>query len=548
MKTIYNKVQAILLLLAPCSLLLLYGCSDFLETPSKSALQTDDMYTTPAKVDQALIGVYGCLKPFATYYFIMSENRSDNFFETSEGSSNDYADCAQFNTSRLVNDNIVNNCWCDHYTLIAAANALIERQGDAQGMSQETRVQYEAEARFLRALSYFDLVRFFGRVPLSLKELTTDEAFTLPQSEPIEIYEKGIIPDLEYAIEHLTDVAVDYNGVKHSERATKIAAQALLGKVYMQMAGWPLQQDTEVKAQKLLKEVIDAWDKTNKWAKDYNEWNQMWVHENDNKYFIFEIQYIAEKNQGNPAAPLAKGQSYTDDNYCGAYLTTGKHIYMERELQAKLVEGYDATTKDMSGIIDKRVYNTINVARWLDEETGTETGGDPNKDCFPTRFFEHKMKRDSLGYGNMDASIVDASYWPQNWPVLRIEDIMLLYAESVGVRDGIEYFNKVHTRAGRSALPKTVSEDTFQEYVTLERRIELFAEGHRWFDQVRKNTFVKDIQRKMDYYPTTDSRIDASIYVAFKNRVTQSGAYYPIPQRQIRNSGGLYKQNPGYSN
>lgn len=528
--------------LVAAALLLLTACNDFLETPSQSAMGADDMYSSAANVDKTLTGVYGCLKPFATYYFIMSENRSDNFFEITESKSNDYADCAQFNTTGLVNDNIVLNCWADHYTLIAAANALIAKQGQAGDLSAATKKQYEAEARFLRALSYFDLVRFFGRVPVSTTVLTADEAFQLAQSEAIDVYNNVIVPDLEYAVANLGDYAYDYNGKKHSERATKLAAKALLGKVYMQMAGYPLRQKTTAKAQALFKEVIDAWS-ASKWASTADEWNRMWLHENDNKYFIFEIQYIAEKNQGNPAAALARPSSTIDDEYCSAYLTAGQHIYVERQLQQRIMEADD------DGVIyDQRAYCSINMASWYDEETGTTSGGaKPNQNNFPVKFFEHIMKRDSLGFSNMDATIIDRTYWPQNWPVLRIEDIYLLYAECLGnVPEGYVYLNKTRTRAGLNALSGLSAED-FQKQVVLERRKELLGEGHRWFDQVRLNTFVDDIRDKMIYYMDYCDSSHSSAYQAYANRVTQNGAYYPIPQKQMQACPGLYQQNPGYN-
>lgn len=522
------------------------SCNDFLETTSKSALQDNEIYSTASNVDKALVGVYGTLKPFSTYYFVMSEARSDNMFEITEAKSNDYADCAQFNTTGLVSDNIVANCWADHYTLIAAANALIEKLDMAKDLKSETMVQYEAEARFLRALSYFDLVRFYGRVPVSTTVLTADEAFKLPQSEAIDVYNNAIIPDLEYAIENLADVAVDYNGVKHTERATKIAAKALLGKVYMQMAGYPLKQNTLSKARNLFKEVLDAWDWNHKWAATAEQWNTMWLHENDNKFFIFEIQYIAEKNQGNPAAPLARPSNTSADNYCGANLTAGQHIYAERQLQLEMVQ-INTETGNID-FTDKRFFNTINMASWYDEETGTYQGGlKPTSNQFVTKFLEHKMKRDSLGYSNMDATIIDRTYWPQNWPVLRIEDVMLLYAECAGISDGLEYLNKIRVRAGYEPLPSSISDDRFQNEVRLERRKELLGEGHRWFDEVRQNTFVSDIRNMMIYYMTYCDAAHSSAYQAYANRVTQNSALYPIPLSQMRVCAGLYKQNPGYN-
>ena len=209
MKTkIYNKVRALLLLLAPCSLLLFASCEDYLKTESKSALTTDNAYTKAAGIDQNLTGVYGCLKPFAKYYFVMSEFRSDNLFNITEARTREESDCAQFNTTGLLNDAIVSSCWADHYTLIAAANVLLDHIDEAE-MSESVKRQYIAETRFLRGLAYFDMVRFFGRVPVSLHEISPEEAFALGQSEAIDVYNQAIVPDLQYAVENLQETATD---------------------------------------------------------------------------------------------------------------------------------------------------------------------------------------------------------------------------------------------------------------------------------------------------------------------------------------------------
>ena len=547
MKTnIYNKVRAILLLLAPCSLLLFASCEDYLNTVSKSALTTDNAYAKAAGIDQDLTGVYGCLKPFAKYYFVMSEFRSDNLFNITEARTREESDCAQFNTTGLLNDAIVSSCWADHYTLIAAANVLLDHIGEA-GMSESMKRQYMAEARFLRGLAYFDMVRFFGRVPVSLHEISPDEAFALGQSEAIDVYNQAIVPDLQYAVENLLETATDYLGNPRSERVTKTAAQALLGKVYLQMAGYPLYQDTKDKAQSLFAEVLKNMNKY--WKNSMSDWNLMWVHENDNKNFIFEIQYIAEKNQGNPATPYSRsGNTYADD-YCNANLTTGSHIYVERDLQDHFlitsdIDNGDGTTT--TEYIDKRLYGTINTGQTYNEETGQYEGGATDQNNFCTKFFEHKIKRKSLGLSDMDAEITDRTFWPQNWPVLRIEDVMLLYAECVGnTTDGYQYLNMIRQRAGLSEL-KELSADAFQKAVAFERRCELLGEGHRWFDQVRQNTFVEEIRTTFTNYRDKRDASHSSNYTIYANRVTQNSALYPIPMSQIRIREGLYQQNPGY--
>ena len=547
MKTnIYNKVRAILLLLAPCSLLLFASCEDYLNTVSKSALTTDNAYAKAAGVDQDLTGVYGCLKPFAKYYFVMSEFRSDNLFNITEARTREESDCAQFNTTGLLNDAIVSSCWADHYTLIAAANVLLDHIDEA-GMGESVKRQYMAEARFLRGLAYFDMVRFFGRVPVSLHEISPDEAFALGQSEAVDVYNQAIVPDLQYAVENLQETATDYLGNPRSERVTKTAAQALLGKVYLQMAGYPLYQDTKDKAQSLFAEVLKNMNKY--WKNSMSDWNLMWVHENDNKNFIFEIQYIAEKNQGNPATPYSRsGNTYADD-YCNANLTTGSHVYVERDLQDHFlitsdIDNGDGTTT--TEYIDKRLYGTINTGQTYNEETGQYEGGATDQNNFCTKFFEHKIKRKTLGLSDMDAEITDRTFWPQNWPVLRIEDVMLLYAECVGnTTEGYQYLNMIRQRAGLSEL-KELSADAFQKAVAFERRCELLGEGHRWFDQVRQNTFVEEIRTTFTNYRDKRDASHSSNYTIYANRVTQNSALYPIPMSQIRIREGLYQQNPGY--
>lgn len=534
---------------------LLTSCADYLDTKSGSGIEVDDYYTSEANMDNALIGVYGCLKPFSKYYFVMAELRSDNMFETSESKKNEYADCSQFNNTGLLNDNIVYSCWSDHYKLIVAANTLIDNLDKVTYKNANTRIQYEAEARFLRALAYFDLVRFYGRVPVTLHATTIDETFEIGQSEAIDVYKNAIIPDLVFAADNLKEKALDYLNKEHSERATQMAAKALLGKVLVQMAGHPVYASTveiggetynvEKMAKDYLREVLDYADYNQRyWASTIDEWNLMWLHEKDNKYFIFEIQYACASGQGNPVAPLSKTSNSSADQYCNASLTNGSHFYVERQLLEHFIEPEGDTDEDGLPVYkDKRLRGTVDLSMSYDEETGTYSEGTANANHWMVRFFEHKMKRSLLGYSDMDPDIVNYTYWPQNFPVLRIEDVALLYAELAGPKEGKNYLNRIRNRAGLASL-NDLSDAAFQEAVKDERRYELIGEGHRWFDEVRHNTFVSDIQGIMQYY--YDTYDQSSIYITYKNRVTQNGQYYPIPLSQMRVREGLYQQNPGY--
>lgn len=549
-KKTYKK-HLISLLFIICHLsfsLALTSCDDYMTTPSKSALTTETSYNTPAQIDDALTGVYGALRPFAEYYFAMSEFRSDNMFIPQQTNVNQYADCAQFNTTELVEDNIVNQCWGDHYKLISAANVLLGRMGGV-GLSEAVMKQYEAEARFLRALSYFDLVRFYGRVPVTLKEISPSEAFEIPQSEAIDVYNNVIVPDLLFAVSNLQETATDYKGETRGERVSRIAAKALLGKVYMQMAGYPLYQDTKGEAQELFADVLTDYGKY--FAPTATEWDKMFTSDYDNKYFLFEIQYTCDKEQGNTATPLTFPSSNYGDIYAGARKMGGPHVYVERDLQDHFlmtiaIDGEDGNVEEE--FVDKRINATLNAGEMYDEETGEMSAGAAamDKNTFCPKFFENKIRRSQLGLSDIDGQIVDRTYWPQNWPVLRIEDVMLLYAECVGnTAEGYKYLNMIRQRAGLTEL-KELTAEAFQKAVTFERRCELIGEGHRWFDEVRQNTFVNDIQTMMYNYRDKRDNTHNSIYTIYATRVTQNSALYPIPYEQLHVREGLYQQNPGY--
>ena len=517
-------------------LLALSSCNDYFEIEPANGIRTDNFYQTDSQVDDALTGLYGTLKPLPKYLFVMSEIRSDNVWVLTDTKQNDYADVATFNANGLLTDGIIKSCWADYFKVVATANMLLEKMEGVEFTYETARTQYMAEARFIRAMAYFDLVRFFGRVPMTTKALSTDEAFELGQSEAIDIYQEVILPDLQFAVEHLAETAFDCKNATHTERVTQVAAKALLGKVYLTMAGFPLYQtDKKPMARSLFKEVIDYATATGKyWAADMDEWNKMWIHENDNKYALFEIQYITSPDEGNPMVCLSVPSNPGTD-WCGNNLVTGTHLYIEKGLQMHFIE----RNTEANTYCDQRVGGTMNLKETVDDEgnVSTSTGN-----TFYVKFFENRIKRAALGYNDMDAEIIDRTYWPQNYPILRLEDIMLLYAECVGsTAEGYQMLNKIRQRAGLPEL-SALQEAEFQEAVANERRYELAEEGHRWFDLVRQNKYVETLRNMFINDDTTLS----GTYAAFAGRVTEDMYLYPIPQSQIEVRAGLYTQNPGY--
>lgn len=513
----------------------LSSCSDWLEVEPLNTRSINYFYTTPSEMEQALMGVYNGLLPMSEYYWFMSELRSDNAW-CGGGSSvqRDYIEISIFNKN-IYQLSTLNDAWLDLYEIVSRANIFLSKVDGVEITVEGVKEQQIAEARFLRAFAYFDLVRYWGRVPLSLTPLTINEAMKLGQSEALEVYEKAIIPDLEYAIAHLTDAPVDYLGKPAAAgRVTLQAAQAMLGRVYLTMAGYPLYDKAkEELAKGLFEEVIDYADAKKKfWAKDAEEWKKIWISDNDNKYHIFEIQYVAAANYGNPMVYWTSPSVSTD--YISISMSGNGSVC------AGPLDLFFKEEKNEKGeYLDVRCLTTIDTIKVF--PNGKKYSGED----FFVKFFEHKIKRAKLGYGDIDGQIVDRGYFPINFPLIRLEDVMLMYAEIVGPTErGIEMVNRIRKRATGKELTEEEKEPVaFQQCVGDERRKEFAGEGIRWHDLVRHHD-MQPIKDKFYYYAErygSDPQI-----LSYADRVKEGTHVYPIPDPQMKVSEGLYQQNEAY--
>lgn len=502
------------------------SCDDWLEVKSPANRTTNAFYQTPVQAEQALLGIYNGLLPLPQYTLLMSDGRSDDVWtEPADDKQRDYVDISVFNPS-IYTISSLNGAWQDHYKIIARANLFLEKiEGlpfDTSEKEVDVKATFMAEARFLRAYAYFELVRYFGRVPVSTKSLTADEAMSIPQSEAADVYEQVIIPDLQYAVQNMQENAyTGSGGLAEAGRATQIAAKALLGRVYLTMAGYPLYDEAKADgARKVLKEVLDYADATGKyWAKDGEEWKRIWISDNDNKYHIFEIQYVAEKDYGNPVVFMSVPNVGTD--YIGIQMS-GNRITCDD----KLAELYEENKAD------------VRYAATVDE-----------KKRYFTKFFEHKIKRKELGYSDIDGLIVNRTYFPINYPLIRLEDVMLMYAELVGpTEEGVGLVDRIRTRAGLAKLNDAQKAGAaFQTCVENERRRELAFEGIRWHDLVRHKTYIEAVKAKFTRHATgEDGTLIRPHYLNYAENVKEGTYLYPIPDTQMKAKEGLYQQNEAY--
>jgi hypothetical protein len=310
-------------------------------------------------------------------------------------------------------------------------------------MNEELKARYVAEAQFLRALMYFNLVRVFGDVPLVVKEIEkAEEGYQYGRNPAAEVYAQ-IIADLTEAeaVLPVTYAAAD------AGRATRGAAKALLGKVYLTLG-------RHADAAGKLKEVIDlgVYDLLPSYAEVFAPGNK------NHKESVFAVQY--KKGQPRGGQPDA-----------------------QRLCPRKFGQRRDPVRRRRPEPAPQRPAGRLRAQRPAEglsrRPPRTKTPG--AKPCCTTY-----VKK----YSDVPAVKYDND---NNFPVIRYADVLLMYAEALN-EDGYapdgEAFTALNRVRGRVGLPAKTAADlptqaAFRDAVLRERRVELAFEGHRWFDLVR---------------------------------------------------------------
>lgn len=224
---ILNRLAFLLL-----SLSFLAGCKkDFLDLAPLDQGSVNLSFKTPEDANRAVLGIYDITQQGISDFALLTERTTDNAKSQSNvGLNNAGGNIRELIFYQFTSENsYMSNLWNSHYQGIAVSNQVIERIEPITFANDALKKQYIGEAKFLRAYFYFNLVRFFGGVPLSLTELKEPAAaFALKRSTEAEIYD-AISKDLLDAISALP--------VSHSSanlgRITQGAAKALLAKAYL---------------------------------------------------------------------------------------------------------------------------------------------------------------------------------------------------------------------------------------------------------------------------------------------------------------------------
>lgn len=509
-KYIYLAVSAF-------ALLSLASCQDELTQLPLSQGTIENFYATPGDFIQARNATYSIAFHGASTYgyanrlLNLSETRSDNLYATTTA-SREWEGINSFYSS-ISSNSMVKEAYTTNYNAIYKANQLIEKiaeKGDAVFTNSTDKTVMLAEARFLRAFCYFDLIRWFGKVPLIDRTVTAQEAAKIGRAPVADIY-KLIISDLEFAIANLnpTQDAANFG------RVTKYGAKALLGLVYMTRSSPTYGIDGAMLG-------LNEWDKAYKELNDIKLSGQ-YAFGTDYEA-IFKTEGIANKENvltipyTQSLTPSTGGNFMVEVGYEPYFASV--NISAQGALEAKPIStGF----LSMFAATDKRkIYG---IATSYTVATGTYKGSY----TFPV----FKKYIDPTRYG-----IAGREDWGVDFMVTRYTDVLMLMAECTlhgggGTQadvDGI--VNQVRTRAGQTPNASNITLSQLFD----ERRKEFFSEGTRWFDLIRSGNAVTTMNA---WRIAEDTGNKISV-------ITNNSLLYPIPIQEILAVPGLYTQNLGY--
>lgn len=463
------------------------SCSeDFINLDPISSVSVDRLYQNDKDFQDALTAVYNMFQTQYQNFYIFGDIRADDFWqEIYKGNSWSFSDTFATTSS----DGLMNSTWQNYYRAIFRINTILEKIADIDASVVPNKDRYIAEAKFLRALAYFDLVRIFGPVPMVMKPLSIEEGYTTGRENVSNIYDQLIIPDLQAAE---ISLPVSYPSADVG-RPTKGAAKAILGRVYMTLSNFSLAetklQEVTAMGYELLPDFNDVFNYSNEHHKEY----------------IFDIEYEEGMGEGS----LFTNRFLPNSNAMALFFGVGG--YGDEQMSP--------TRAYMSLFADDDQRKEITV--------GIDGGYYNNEGTFvriPTNTSQTYTKK----YLTPVAAANDSK---ANWKVIRYADVILMYAEALNENNktdqAIPYLNQVRTRAGLEGYPLDMSQSETRDAIVLERRLELGAEGVRWFDLLRTGqafNVMKDFS--MLEYMTV----------------------FPLPLSQIQliNDPTILPQNPGY--
>lgn len=493
------------------------GCEKFLDEEDPSNLTPDNFFAIPQHADAGIAAVYAESRFVTGGANIISINYqmldAVTGIATTESAQNSDLNNLLGLAHDAGNQHVI-NWWNGLYRVIAQANLVLDRVPGITPMDEAKKSSILGEAYFMRAWAYFYAVRIWGDVPLVTAPQTVTSEDFLPSRAPQEQVYAQIVQDL---------LAAEASGMPWTDvsgRATTAAAKSLLAKVYLTMAGQPLNKGTEyysLAAAKAL-EVI-----TEPGTLDlFPEYGMLHDYANENKVeHIFQIQYNSSFAANN------EQQMYYLPNFrpITAYNASfGTTIPLPQFYNS--YEAGDKRTKDREGYFYTSYYTN---------------GTGPLYELGAPYIFKHfdVAAHGSPGKpGTANSSL--------NVPQIRFAEVLLIYAEAqneIGGGPNVAAYNAYKRVRDRAELTtpdvSTFNQNTFREAVWRERWYEFCYENILWFDMVRTRKVFNISTKGFDDFV-------GHVNLSSNQTLQEKHLLFPLPRPEVQNNPSLGAQNPGY--
>lgn len=480
----FNKKMKLKKYIILSALMLVMSCDDnFIDLQPISAVSGNQLYRTENDFRDAIIGIYSTMRIQynSFWHFELPADDVRHQWPTED------IRLRLDNYTFQDNESLFHNTWRNYYQMIYRSNIVLNRIEEVDPSAIQNRDRHIAEAKFLRAFAYFDLVRIFGDVPMITTVLNDEEALQSGRENVDRIYDEIIINDLIEAGNLLPE---QYASAEVG-RATKGAAKALLGRVYITRGDF-------------LNAEIQLLEVSNMGYTLLEEFNDLFDYsfEHHTEY-IFDVEYqdgvlagSSFTNEFSPANPVVM-------EHYGVFGGTG-NTYTPSDELFELFQLHD-------------LRRDITVLKGITDEEGNyiPISGQVGASSFTAKYM-HPLERGGDS--------------PANWKVIRYADVLLMLAEALNengkIQEAHNYINQVRKRAGLEDF-SDLTQNELREMIYLERRLELSFEGHRWFDLVRTKRAYEilhplGMQQHMTLFPI------------------------PLNEIQIMNNPSIFPQNPGY--
>ncbi len=491
-----NKITGTLRLLGiMASLTLVLSCKDFLELAPISSSSAEGFYKTDADFMQAVNGAFATLanQYGYGYYLLFADLRADNTTMLGPGGGSEQQKISFDNFSLDPTNEHLLTYWRVAYSAIQKANGVFSNIEGAD-FDQGKKDQYKGECLAIRALTYFNLVRIFGGVPLVTSgDVNISESYNTPRSSSDEVYAL-ITADLTEAAGLLPETYPE----DETGSVSKGAAQTLLGQVYLTMHNY-----TDAVTQ--FSAVINSgtYSLLPKYEDNFTGTNQ------GNSEAVWQILFKSGtadlgSNYPNWFAPIGSEGALTSTG--GAY-------------------GFNQPTMDIyNSYPDGDLRRDVSIGLGYTNTQGTYVPSN-----YVKLYVDHS---DGDGYADSDC----------DWNVFRYSHVLLMGAEAINevnngpTAEAYSYINAVRERAGLADL-SGLSQNDFRIAVYQEERLEVAFEGHRWFDLIRTGQALT----------VMNSKLEGTDPVGPSESIDEHDLICPLPENVISTSSpGVITQNPGY--